>query len=93
LRFYTEYFEPDATVLINKDRLRWLVHHKDEEFFINIDQILKPQLEGWFLEVKSRTWSRRDAERKAELISNVLDILDVDASNAITQEYPELVAN
>jgi 5-methylthioadenosine/S-adenosylhomocysteine deaminase len=93
LRFYTEYFEPDATVLINKDRLRWLVHHKHEEFFINIDQILKPQLEGWFLEVKSRTWSRRDAERKAELISNVLDILDVDASNAITQEYPELVAN
>ncbi len=92
LRFYTEYFQPEETVLINKDRLRWLVHHQDEEFFINIDQILKPKLEGWFLEVKSRTWSRRDAERKAELISGVLDILEVDTSKAVTQEYPELVA-
>jgi 5-methylthioadenosine/S-adenosylhomocysteine deaminase len=91
LRFYKEYFEPEATVTINKDRLRWLVHHAGEEFFINIDQILMPKLEGWFLEVKSRTWSRRDAERKAELISTVLKILDVDVSQAVTEEYPELI--
>ncbi|HEY70609.1 MAG TPA: amidohydrolase [Anaerolineae bacterium] len=92
LRFYKEYFQPEETVQISKDRLRWLVLHQDEEFFINIDQILKPKLEGWFLEVKSRTWSRRDAERKAELISDVLKILEVDASKAETQEYPELIA-
>jgi 5-methylthioadenosine/S-adenosylhomocysteine deaminase len=91
LRFYKEYFEPQATVQIDKDRLRWLVQYADEEFFINIDQILKPKLEGWFLEVKSRTWSRRDAERKAELIAEVLTKLNVDVSKAVTEEYPELI--
>jgi 5-methylthioadenosine/S-adenosylhomocysteine deaminase len=91
LRFYKEYFEPEATVNINKDRLRWLVQYANEEFFINIDQILEPELEGWFLEVKSRTWSRRDAERKAELITKVLKKLNVDASKAVTEEYPEMI--
>jgi len=91
LRFYKEYFEPEATVQIDKDRQRWLVHFAGEEFFINIDQVLKPELDGWFLEVKSRTWSRRDAERKAELISSVLKLLDVDVSQAVTLEYPDLV--
>lgn len=91
LRFYKEYFEPQATVQIDKDRLRWLVQYADEEFFINIDQILEPKLDGWFLEVKSRTWSRRDAERKAELITEVLKKLDVDVSKAVAEEYPELI--
>jgi 5-methylthioadenosine/S-adenosylhomocysteine deaminase len=93
LRFYKEYFDPQATVQIDKDRLRWLVQYADEEFFINIDQILEPELDGWFLEVKSRTWSRRDAERKAELITKVLKKLDVDVSKAVTEEYPELIGN
>jgi 5-methylthioadenosine/S-adenosylhomocysteine deaminase len=91
LRFYKEYFEPQATVQIDKDRLRWLVQYANEEFFINIDQILDPELDDWFLEVKSRTWSRRDAERKAELITEVLKKLDVDVSRAVTEEYPELI--
>jgi len=64
LRFYREYFKPNNETLIDKDRLRWLVRYKDEDFFINLDRVDTPAL-GYYLEIKSRTWSRLDAEDKA----------------------------
>lgn len=90
-RFYREYFKPCSEITIQKDRLRWLVRYKGLEFFINIDDINEPDIEGYFLEIKSRTWSRRDAERKAELISEILDVLEVGDAEAVTLEYPDYV--
>lgn len=91
LRFYTEYFNPAGEVEITKDRLRWLVRFEGLEFFVNLDQVVKPELEGYFLEIKSRTWSRRDAEHKAELISKLLDVLAVAPQEVVTEEYPGLI--
>lgn len=91
LRFYREYFDPAAEVEITKDRRRWLVRFKGLEFFVNLDQVLKPGLEGYFLEIKSRTWSRRDAEHKAELISQLLEVLDLAPEKVVTEEYPDLI--
>jgi 5-methylthioadenosine/S-adenosylhomocysteine deaminase len=91
LRFYREYFKPSSETEINKDRLRWLVRFKGVELFVNIDRITKPPVDGFFLEIKSRTWSRRDAERKAELIGQLLGELGVQERDVVTQEYPDLV--
>jgi 5-methylthioadenosine/S-adenosylhomocysteine deaminase len=77
--------------MIHKDRLRWLVRYQGLEFFVNIDEIQKPEIEGYFLEIKSRTWSRKDAERKAELISEILSMLEVGEAEAVTLEYPDYV--
>jgi 5-methylthioadenosine/S-adenosylhomocysteine deaminase len=90
LRFYREYFKPSSEIEINKDRLRWLIRYKGESFFINVDTILQPEVEGHFLEIKSRTWSRVDAEAKAKLIHMLLDELVGDESSPVEMEYPEI---
>ena len=59
---------------------------------MNIDKVLKPALEDTFLEIKSRTWSRSDAERKAEKISELLTAFGVGDAEAVTEEYTDLVA-
>lgn len=91
-RFYHEYFNPTDEIEINKDRLRWLLRYQGVELFVNIDRLTKPALDGWFLEIKSRTWSRRDAELKAEKISELLRELGVEDAEAVPQEYPDLVS-
>jgi 5-methylthioadenosine/S-adenosylhomocysteine deaminase len=90
LRFYREYFDPDAMTEVEKDRLRWLVRYKGVEFFVNVDQVTKPALPGSYLEVKSRTWSRRDAEEKAGLILEIMRALGAQGAEAVTQDYPDL---
>jgi 5-methylthioadenosine/S-adenosylhomocysteine deaminase len=90
LRFYREYFQPDSETTVNKDRLRWLVRFEDEEFFINIDQLSKPELDGCYLEIKSRTWSLRDAEEKAELITKLLVLMGIPDAKPELMEYPDL---
>ena len=91
-RFYREYFNPLDEIEIHKDRLRWLLRFQGVELFVNIDRVLKPELDGWFLEIKSRTWSRRDAELKAEKISELLHALEVEDAEAVPQEYPVLAS-
>jgi 5-methylthioadenosine/S-adenosylhomocysteine deaminase len=90
-RFYREYFKPSGEISIQKDRLRWLISYEDLEFFINIDQLLEPKVDGCFLEIKSRTWSRRDAEMKAELITTILKHLEIQNAEPVLQEYPDLI--
>jgi 5-methylthioadenosine/S-adenosylhomocysteine deaminase len=90
LRFYREYFKPTGEEVIQKDRLRWHIKYKDTEFFVNLDTMGKPGL-GKFLEIKSRTWSRKDAERKAELALELLDLLGATGSETMTQDYIEVV--
>jgi 5-methylthioadenosine/S-adenosylhomocysteine deaminase len=93
LRFYREYFDPIHELNVDKDRLRWLIRFGDIEFFINVDQLRSPEVDGAFLEVKSRTWSRRDAEEKAKAISSVLEALGLERAERIRDEYPELLVN
>jgi 5-methylthioadenosine/S-adenosylhomocysteine deaminase len=90
LRFYREYFKPTGEEVIQKDRLRWHIKYKDTEFFVNLDTMEKPGL-GKFLEIKSRTWSRKDAERKAELALELIDLLGATGSETMAQDYIEVV--
>jgi 5-methylthioadenosine/S-adenosylhomocysteine deaminase len=89
LRFYREYFKPSHETYIDKDRLRWLVRYKDEEFFINLDRVDTPDL-GYYLEIKSRTWSRRDAEEKAHWTSELITLLGGLLDETVTQDYVEI---
>ena len=89
-RFYREYFTPKLEVSVEKDRLRWHIRYKNTEFFINLDEVKKP-LMGHFLEIKSRTWSRKDAELKAELASELLSLLGVGNAEAVTQDLIEIL--
>jgi 5-methylthioadenosine/S-adenosylhomocysteine deaminase len=91
VRFYREYFKPSSELEIYKDRLRWLVCYEELEFFINLDRLIKPEFDGYFLEIKSRTWSRRDAEHKARLVRDILDRLGVEEAEPIRQEYPDVI--
>jgi len=91
VRFYREYFKPSDELVINKDRLRWLVRFNQVEFFINLDQILVPSLDGYFLELKSRTWSRKDADLKAQMIEDILAQLHIVKAEPVLEEYPEIV--
>ena len=86
LRFYREYFKPMREVEVEKVRLRWRILFQGTEFYINMDQVIKPDL-GYFLEIKSRTWSRRDAEHKAEIALNLIRFLGAAGKETVTQDY------
>ncbi|MDW8270722.1 MAG: amidohydrolase, partial [Anaerolineae bacterium] len=75
LRFYREYFAPKQEYEIVKWRKRYRVKYEGTEFAINIDRVTRPQGLGNFLEIKARTWSASDAERKAYLVSQLLRLL------------------
>ena len=89
-RFYREYFRPDEVMEIEKDRLRYLVRFEDTEFFINIDTLIQPST-GKFLEGKSRTWSRKDAEQKSTLAAELIALLGASPNNTISRDYVELL--
>ncbi len=91
LRFYREYFKPKSEIAIEKDRLRWLIQYKDTEFFVNLDQMKEPKL-GYYLEIKSRTWSRKDAELKAQLASELLSVLSASRGEKVTEDYIDIVS-
>ncbi len=92
LRFYREYFQPVAEREVHKERRRWRIRYRGTEFAINLDRLIKPDEPGYFLEVKSRTWSMRDAERKAELIGELLQRFGVTEERLFAPEYVDLVA-
>ena len=91
LRFYREYFKPESEITIEKDRQRWLITYKDTEFFVNLDQMKEPKL-GYYLEIKSRTWSRKDAERKAQLASELLSVLGASSGEKVTEDYIDIIS-
>jgi 5-methylthioadenosine/S-adenosylhomocysteine deaminase len=90
LRFYREYFAPARELRVHKDRLRWHILYKATDFAINLDRVLEPELPGYFLEIKARTWSRSDAERKAGLIAELLAQCGLDLGQAEKREYAEI---
>ncbi len=91
LRFYREYFVPQDELVIEKDRMRWHIRYKDTELFVNLDEMLKPAI-GHFLEIKSRTWSRKDAELKAQLANELIHLLGAGRGEIVTQDYVGLIS-
>lgn len=89
-RFYREYFRPRSEIQIDKNRLRWLIKYKDTEFFVNLDQVTEPEL-GRFIEIKSRTWSRKDADNKAHLVKELLSLLGAADGETVTKDYIDII--
>jgi len=90
LRFYREYFRPESERELHKDRQRWHLLYQGVLFYVNVDRILKPELDGVFLEIKSRTWSKSDSENKADRIQAMLGILGLDQNAVVSSDYLEL---
>ena len=93
LRFYREYFKPETIIKVQKYRERYHIRYGNTEFAVNLDQLGNPE-EGQpraYFEIKSRTWSRQDAEHKARLISELLELLDVPTDALVKEEYVQLV--
>ena len=88
-RFYREYFKPAREREVEKDRRRWLVAYRGVQFYVHVDRLLNPSA-GEFLEVKSRTWSRRDAQDKAAIIMELLVHLGAHPDDTIEADYVEL---
>ncbi len=91
LRFYREYFQPDEERQVIKRRQRYHVIYKETDFAINLDEVQTPEEKGYYLEIKSRTWSARDAEHKAELIGELLDLFGVKTEDLLKIEYVDFV--
>jgi 5-methylthioadenosine/S-adenosylhomocysteine deaminase len=89
-RFYREYFRPAREREVEKDRRRWLVAYRGVQFYVHVDRLLTPAFGGFFVEVKSRTWSRRDAQDKAAIIADLLQRLGARPEEAIQEDYVEL---
>jgi len=89
-RFYREYFKPAREREVEKDRYRWLVAFRGVQFYVHLDQMVNPHAAAYFLEVKSRTWSRRDAQDKAAIITELLGLLGARPDETIEEGYVEL---
>lgn len=91
LRFYREYFQPIEEIQVHKERKRYRIIYEDTAFAINLDRLLDGPTDDTYLEIKSRTWSRGDAERKAVLIGNLLELFGVQDQELIRDQYFEIV--
>ena len=58
---------------------------------MHLDRLINPATPGYFLEVKSRTWSRRDARDKAAVITELLALLGASPDDTISDGYVDLV--
>jgi 5-methylthioadenosine/S-adenosylhomocysteine deaminase len=91
-RFYREYFRPADEHVVEKDRRRWLLVYRGVEFYLHLDRLITPPTDGCFIEIKSRTWSRRDAEDKAAVINQLLALFGANPDDTITDGYVQLAA-
>ena len=91
-RFYREYFKPAAEHVVEKERRRWLIAYRGAEFHVHLDRLSDPARDGWFLEVKSRTWSRRDALDKAAIITELLGLFGTRPDDTLPDGYVEFAA-
>jgi 5-methylthioadenosine/S-adenosylhomocysteine deaminase len=72
---------------VDKIRRRWRIKYKGVDFALNLDRLTRPASQQVYLELKARTWSRHDALQKAEMISELLDVLAVDKAGLVQDEY------
>ena len=89
LRFYREYFQPDEIREVEKRRSRVHISYKGQHFALNLDTLRHPDA-GSFLEIKSRTWSRADAENKVRLIGELLELFGIRQEDLVKKEYVEI---
>lgn len=87
LRFYREYFQTASERVIEKERNRWHIDYLGLRIYINLDRLIDPEYPGYYLELKSQTWSSTDAANKARAVSELLDYLGLEKSSLITTEY------
>lgn len=91
VRFYREYFQPTRQIEIEKRRKRWRILYKEHDFAINLDTLASGASNGGpYLEIKSRTWSSRDAATRANLIGELLTIAGIGEDELVKQEYVDL---
>lgn len=90
VRFYREYFQPDRVIEVEKQRQRWRITYQGQDFAVNLDTLAHAAHPGPFLEIKSRTWSRRDADTKAALITELIALFGIREDALVKQEYVEL---
>lgn len=86
LRFYREYFRPSHEREVFKHRRRCHIKYQDTNFAINLDELLG----DLYIEIKSRTWSAKDATHKAKLISELLAIFGIKSGNQFKIEYVDI---
>jgi len=87
LRFYREYFKPSTEQEVIKLRRRCHINFQGTDFAINLDHVSSTIPNSVYLEIKSRTWSAKDALRKADLIAELLDKLEIKTENLLKTEY------
>jgi 5-methylthioadenosine/S-adenosylhomocysteine deaminase len=68
------------------------VAYRGVEFYVHLDRLIAPAVDGYFLEIKSRTWSQRDARDKAAVISELLALFGASADETLGEGYVELAA-
>ncbi len=90
LRFYQEYFHDAEQRELQKERRRWRILYQGVEFFVNVDKVIQPDLDGFFVEIKSRTWSESDAENKAQRIQEMMQILGLSIKDTVRNDYLEM---
>ncbi|NDJ77587.1 MAG: amidohydrolase family protein [Chloroflexi bacterium] len=91
LRFYREYFQARQECEVHKDRLRWHILYKGVLFYINLDEISEPDIADRYVEIKSRTWSQRDAHYKAALTTEIInDLMGLGREARVRMEYVDL---
>ena len=88
-RFYREYFRPAREREVEKDRRRWQVVYRGVQFYVHVDRLMAP-FQGSFLEVKSRTWSRRDAQDKAAIIMELLGRFGATPEAMVEGDYVDM---
>jgi 5-methylthioadenosine/S-adenosylhomocysteine deaminase len=94
LRFYREYFAPETVIKVQKHRERYHIRYGGTEFAVNLDRLggeRGNEAGPEYFEIKSRTWSRQDAEHKARLIGELLELLEVPNEALVKEEYVQLV--
>ncbi|NDJ35910.1 MAG: amidohydrolase [Chloroflexi bacterium] len=92
LRFYREYFQAEVEREVSKERLRWHIRYRGKPMYVNLDRLMSPQRDGFFVEVKSRTWSLKDAEEKASMIAEMLAYIGIESDALLKQEYVTLAS-
>lgn len=91
LRFNREYFKPISEQEVVKHRQRCHVTYKETDFDINLDQLDGQSENNVYFEIKSRTWSAKDALYKAELIGELLEMLGFKEEDQFKIEYVDIV--
>jgi len=91
LRFNREYFKPASVHEVVKQRRRCHIVYKDTDFAINLDQLIGSDDQNFYLEIKSRTWSARDAVNKAKLIGELLEKFGFSSEDLLKSEYMDIV--